>query len=59
MKIYPLKGQLIKTGCVIFGDKQFMSKHTFHRINPSTYLFQFYVLAHTLDGYGIHLNTTN
>ncbi len=39
--IFPLRGQLIKTGWVIFGDNQFMSKHTFHRINTSTYLFQF------------------
>ncbi len=34
-----LQGQFIKTRWVILGDNQFMSKHTFHRINPSAYLF--------------------
>ncbi len=29
---------------VIFMDNQFTSKHTFHRINPSTYLFKFDLL---------------
>ncbi len=44
--VFPLniKDQLIKTRLVIFGDNQFMSKYTFHRINPSTYLFQFDLL---------------
>ncbi len=35
-----LKGQLIQ----IFGDNQFMSKHTFHIQNPSKYVFQLYIL---------------
>ncbi len=32
-----VKGQLIKKICVIFGDNQFMSKHTFHIQYPSIY----------------------
>ncbi len=28
MKMFYLKGQLIKTGSVIFEDNQFMSKHS-------------------------------
>ncbi len=36
-----LKGKLIKTRwVVIFGDNQFLSKHTFQIQNSSVYLFQ-------------------
>ncbi len=35
------KWQFIKARWVIFEENQYMSKHTFHIINPSTYLFQF------------------
>ncbi len=41
--IFPFKGQIITTIWVILGDHQLISKHTFHRINPSTYLLQFYL----------------
>ncbi len=34
------ENMLIKTRYVIFGDNQFMSKHTLHIINPSAYMFQ-------------------
>ncbi len=43
--------------CVIFGDNQFISKHTFHisfKIPVSIDL-----LAHMLNGDDISLNTTN
>ncbi len=32
MKIYFPKGQLSKISWMIFGDNQFMSKHTFYKI---------------------------
>ncbi len=52
-----MKGQPIKTRLVIFEDNQFISKHTFHRIKPSIYLFQFdYII---FNGYEISFNTTN
>ncbi len=35
-----LEGQLYKTGWVIFGDNQSMSKCTIHIQSPSIYLFQ-------------------
>ncbi len=55
MTIYSHKGQLIKTRWVIFVDKQFKLKHTFHIQNPSIYLF-ITTLAHMLNGYEIWLN---
>ncbi len=50
-------GQLIKTRWGIFEDNQFMSKHTYQRIYPSTYLFQ--LLIYILNGNDISLNSTN
>ncbi len=35
---------LTYTRWVIFEENEFMSKHTFQRINPSTYLFKFDLL---------------
>ncbi len=43
--IFPLKfNSSIKRRWVIFEDNQFMSKHSFHRINPSSFLFLFNLL---------------
>ncbi len=61
--MYALNGQLINIRWLIFGDNQFVSKHTFHIQNPSIYLFQLDVnnatLAHMLNWYEICLNRTN
>ncbi len=43
---FPFNGQFIKTRWLIFGDSQFMPKHTFHIQNPSIYLFGLATLAH-------------
>ncbi len=51
--IFPLK---ISSRYVIFGDNQFMSKHTFHIQKPSIGLP---TLTNMLNGYDICLNTTN
>lgn len=39
--ILPLKfSSLLETRWMTFGDIRFMSKHTLHKIHPSTYMFQ-------------------
>ncbi len=53
-KYVSLIGQLIKTRWMIFKNIQFMSKHKFNRINPSTYTcfnLTCYILAHILNRY--------
>ncbi len=45
---------------MIFGNNQFMLKHTVHIKHPSIYLFQLDLLhLLMLNGYEIRLNTTN
>ncbi len=59
MKIYIyLKGELIKTRWVIFGDNQFMLRHISQNKSVNTPVSICLVsLAHILNGYDISLNT--